>query len=104
MQSSGVRITLIKRFVDHAIHADEHLDSGHGVSLVRVWLMRIALCLVISAGVLSGCSSSEPEVVETICEEVSTEIGQMKTIYDDGTSEYVRDEAGNIVNCWLEHE
>ena len=63
----------------------------------------IVITALLSAGLLTGCSS-EPEVVETICEKVSTERGQMKTIYDDGTSEYVLDESGNIVNCWWDHE
>ena len=65
--------------------------------------LTVALLSVIAAGLATGCSS-EPEVVETVCEKVSTERGQMKTIYNDGTSEYVLDESGNIVNCWLEHE
>ena len=62
-----------------------------------------ALLSVLAVSLATGCSP-EPVVVETICEPNSVEFGYEKTIFDDGTSEYVRDDSGNKVNCWHTHE
>ena len=57
------------------------------------------LLSVLAVSLATGCSS-EPVVVDTICEPYDSEFGYEKTIFDDGTSEYVLDEFGNKVDCW----
>ncbi|MEK9884885.1 MAG: hypothetical protein VW442_09455 [Acidimicrobiaceae bacterium] len=57
------------------------------------------LLSVLAVSLATGCSS-EPVVVDTICEPYDSEFGYKKTIFDDGTSEYVLDEFGNKVDCW----
>lgn len=78
--------------------------------------MRRMFCLVISVGMLAGCSSgevpdAEPKVVDTMCqvssiqtiepslEITTTRFGYQRLVYDDGTSEYLLDENGDRIRC-----
>jgi len=60
-------------------------------------MRRILIAVVISAGMLAGCSSQEPvvdtpKVVGTVClyvPEASDEFGAPNLVYDDGTFELI---------------
>ena len=68
-------------------------------------MRQIWIAVVISAGMLVGCSSGEvpetgPKVVDTICHEPRNySISYLHVVYDDGSMEFLRDDDGLRVRC-----